>query len=92
MPVLLPGSRGIGFPILPSHRYRVQVTYFNPTDETIAGGGMGSVAGAIIPYRMRDWPAADPREPLCAEDYANVLDSQSMQEHADHPHHEPNTD
>lgn len=73
VPVLLPRRRGIGFPIRPPHRYRVQVTYFNPGDSTIVDGGMGSVAGAIIPYRQGDWPAADPTHPMYVEDYANVI-------------------
>jgi hypothetical protein len=89
VPVLLPRGRGIGFPIRPSHRYRVQVTYFNPTSETIAGGGMGSVAGALIPYSGKDWPAADPTDPLYAEDYANVIVSTQMDEAEGHLHDEP---
>lgn len=73
VPVLRPRGRGIGYPIEPSHRYRVQVTYLNPTGETIVDGGMGSVAGAIIPYEYRAWPAAEPGDPTYAADYANVI-------------------
>ncbi|MDP2471625.1 MAG: hypothetical protein Q8W46_12200 [Candidatus Palauibacterales bacterium] len=73
VPVLRPLGRGIGFPIYPSHRYRVEVTYFNPTGETIVDGGMGSVAGALIPFEYGRWPAADPDDPIYAADYANVI-------------------
>jgi len=73
VPVLRPIGKGIGYPIHPSHRYRVQVTYFNPTGRTIVDGGMGSVAGAIIPYSSATWPAAHPDDPTYAEDYANVI-------------------
>ena len=73
VPVLRPRGRGVGFPILPSHRYRVKVTYFNPTDETIVDGGMGSVAGALIPYDSEAWPESEPTDPIYAADYANVV-------------------
>jgi hypothetical protein len=87
VPVLFPRGRGIGYPIQPSHRYRVQVTYFNPTHDTIVGGGMGSVAGAIIPYHQRDWPAADPQDPMYAEDYAHVITSTRMEMEQDDEGH-----
>lgn len=67
------GGEGIGALIYPSHRYRVTVTYDNPTDETIPDGGMGSVAGGFIP--LEEWPAADPDDPLFQRDYRWVLRS-----------------
>jgi hypothetical protein len=71
-------TRGIGVPISPDHRYRVSVTFFNPTGDTIPDGGMGSVAGGFIPYDHQDWPSADLRDPVYAEDYRNVLMSTQM--------------
>jgi hypothetical protein len=73
VPVLRPLGKGIGYPIHPSHRYRVEVTYFNPTGKTIVDGGMGSVAGAIIPYDPSAWPPAQPDDPMYSEDYLNVI-------------------
>lgn len=78
VPALLHRGHGLGFPIQPSHTYRVSVTYYNPTRDTIRDGGMGSVAGAIIPYDWRAWPRADPGDPIYAEDYRNVLVSNEM--------------
>ncbi|MFQ5689267.1 MAG: hypothetical protein ACE5HQ_03230 [Gemmatimonadota bacterium] len=69
----------LGVPIDPSHVYRVSATYDNPTGKTIPEGGMGSVAGVFIPGNTADWPPADPRDPLYATDYRNVLASTTME-------------
>lgn len=66
------GGDGLGVPIYPDHRYRVTVTYFNPTGRTIPNGGMGSVAGGFLPFEP--WPDADPSHPLFAADYRWVLE------------------
>jgi hypothetical protein len=66
-------GRGIGLLIYPDHVYRVTVEYDNPTGETIADGGMGSIAGAMIP--LGEWPIADPTDPLFIADYEDVLTS-----------------
>jgi len=68
----------IGKRIFPSHTYRVTAEYFNPTQDTIRGGGMGSVAGGFVPDDEDDWPAADPNDPLYRQDYINVLHSLEM--------------
>lgn len=64
---------GLGLPVYPHRRYRVTVTYFNPTGETIRDGGMGAVAGGFIPFQA--WPKANPGDPLYAADYRAVLES-----------------
>lgn len=66
-------GNGLGWPIHPDHRYRVTVTYWNPTGRTIPGGGMGSVAGGFVPFEP--WPDADVDDPLFTADYAAVLES-----------------
>lgn len=79
------GGDGMGLPIYPGYRYRVSVTYFNPTGRTIPGGGMGSVAGGFIPFEP--WPEADPADPLFAADYRWVLEeslTHTMNETGEH--------
>lgn len=76
---------GLGLPIYPHRRYRVTVTYFNPTGQTIRDGGMGSVAGGFIPFQ--DWPKADPSDPLYGADYRAVLESVNHSGHGDHRAH-----
>ncbi len=75
LPVATFLDQGPGLPLDPTHEYRVTATYFNPSDETIVEGGMGSIAGAFIPSDEEAWPAADPADPLYATDYRNVLAS-----------------
>jgi hypothetical protein len=93
VPVQLHLGHGLGFPIQPSHTYRVSVTYFNPTGDTIREGGMGSVAGGFIPYDWRAWPRANPGDPIYAEDFREVLVSNRMggmdPESATHEHEPP---
>jgi len=49
----------LGLHITPEHRYRVTVTYDNPTGRAIPEGGMGTVAGLFIPDRGVAWPHVD---------------------------------
>ncbi|MDE2720961.1 hypothetical protein [Candidatus Palauibacter polyketidifaciens] len=74
IPALLHRGRGVGALVVPEHRYRITVEYRNPFDTVIEDGGMGSIAGALIP--LEDWPAANPREALFAADYDWVVRSQ----------------
>lgn len=92
VPVLRPIGRGVGFPIFPSHRYRVKVTYYNPTGDTIVDGGMGSVAGALIPYDSEAWPEAVPTDPTYAADYANVIVSTGAHGHEEADRPDPGDD
>lgn len=90
VPVLTHGGRGIGRLIYPDHRYRVTVTYWNPTDRTIRDGGMGAIAGGVVP--LEEWPAADPGDPLYRSDYEWVLRSlehgemEAPRGHGEHSH------
>ncbi len=67
------GWTGIGVPIVPSHRYRVTVSYDNPTGHPIPDGGMGVVGGLFVPARGLAWPAADPHDTLYQEDYRHYM-------------------
>lgn len=78
VPVIRYTRRGIGRPIYPDHVYRVTAYYDNPTGAMIPEGGMGSVAGAFVPYADAAWPLADPTEELFAADYADVIVSTDM--------------
>lgn len=63
----------LGLDLYPAHRYRVSVSYYNPTGDTIPDGGMGSVAGVFLPDEP--WPAADPDDVTYRLDYEHVLRS-----------------
>src|SRR5256885_831432 len=55
--------------IVPEHRYRIAVSYDNPTGAPIPDGGMGVVGGLFVPDRGVSWPAADPADSLYQKDY-----------------------
>lgn len=48
-----------GVPVRPEHRYRVEVVYRNPTDDPAPLGGMGVVAGVVLPAADIPWPELD---------------------------------
>ena len=62
----------LGIKIYPTRRYRVTVTYDNPTGQTIPDGGMGLVGGLFVPASA-EWPAADTANPLYALDRQHYL-------------------
>jgi len=68
------------------HTYRLTAIHDNPTGETIVGGGMGTLGGAI--YVNEPWPEVDRH----AEEYAWYLDreansrSAAAREHGGHAH------
>ena len=49
----------LGIHIESTHRYRVTVTYDNPTGRAIPDGGMGAVAGLFVPDGGARWPVVD---------------------------------
>ena len=63
----------LGVHITPEHRYRITVTYDNPTGRVIPDGGMGAVAGLFIPDRGTTWPAVDPADPAYSQDLHDTL-------------------
>jgi len=76
--VLLPVKRfyswhSLGVRIVPSHRYRVSVTYDNPTNHVLVNGGMGAVAGLFIPDRGAQWPAVDTTDAIYREDLVDLF-------------------
>jgi hypothetical protein len=46
----------------PDHAYRVTAAYFNPTGDTIRGGGMGTLGGVFRPDS--GWPRLEKANPL----------------------------
>ncbi len=67
----------LGVHIDPSHRYRITVTYDNPTTHVIPEGGMGSVAGLFIPDRGARWPAVNTADPVYQQDMAELFGTDS---------------
>ena len=67
----------IGLHVLATHRYRLTVVYDNPTGKPIPDGGMGAVAGLIVPDWGTTWPAVDRSDTLYQQDWAATLYSGS---------------
>ncbi len=67
------GWTRLGVHVVPEHRYRVTVSYDNPTGQPIPDGGMGVVGGLFVPDRGVTWPAADPHDTLYHEDYLHYM-------------------
>lgn len=65
--------RTLGKKLYPDHRYRVTVTYHNPTKDTLHAGGMGVVAGVFMPSEATSWPQADTTDPLYVLDRKHYL-------------------
>jgi hypothetical protein len=63
----------LGIHIAPSHRYRITVTYDNPTGHVIPEGGMGSVAGLFIPERGAQWPPVNTADPVYQQDLVELF-------------------
>lgn len=53
------GLTRLGVPVSPDHRYRVTVTYDNPTGAVLPDGGMGVVGGVFVPDDDVAWPQVD---------------------------------
>ena len=53
----------LGIPVRPDHLYRVTAEYNNTSGETIPGGAMGTLGGAVIPDDASKWPAIDRNSP-----------------------------
>jgi hypothetical protein len=76
--LLLPVTRfynwhSLGVRIEPAHRYRVSVTYYNPTGHLLRRGGMGNVAGLFIPDEPARWPAVDTTDAVYRQDLASFF-------------------
>jgi hypothetical protein len=63
----------LGVRIIPSHRYRITVTYDNPTGRLIRRGGMGAVAGLFVPDRGAQWPVVDTTNAVYRQDLEDVF-------------------
>lgn len=67
------GWTRLGVHIVPEHRYRVTVSYDNPTGAPIPDGGMGVVGGLFVPDHGVAWPAADRGDSLYQADYRHYM-------------------
>jgi hypothetical protein len=70
---MLYGWTRLGVHIVPAHRYRIAVSYDNPTGAPIPDGGMGVVGGLFVPDRGVTWPAAQPGDSLYQQDYRHYM-------------------
>lgn len=64
---------GGGIPVRPDHRYRVEVVYHNPTDRSSPLGGMGVVAGVVMPAADASWPRLDRSDQAYCLDLMNHM-------------------
>ena len=64
---------GLGLRITPTHRYRVRVTYDNPTGHVIPNGGMGVVGGLFMPDRTAAWPPTTTSDSLYQQDLRHFM-------------------
>jgi hypothetical protein len=78
----------LGIHIVPKHRYRITVTYDNPTGHVISDGGMGAVGGLFIPDRGTTWPRVDPANAIYQQDFEDTMassdDMEGMEMHGAH--------
>jgi hypothetical protein len=65
----------LGVKLQANHTYRIVVDYTNPTDETIAGGGMGAIGGVAWVSRKTEWPALDKTDADYVADLTNTLEA-----------------
>lgn len=66
------GVSGRGRKLEAGRRYRLVVTYDNPTGRTIPDGGMGEAGIGFTPDDASHWPALDAADPEIARDLANL--------------------
>jgi hypothetical protein len=62
----------LGVPLRTDRVYRITAVYENPTPDTIPGGAMGAIGGAVLP-RGRAWPTPDPSNPLFIRDLDGLI-------------------
>ena len=65
----------LGIHVDATHRYRLTAVYRNPTGRAIRDGGMGAVAGLIVPDRGTVWPPVDTADTLYQADLAATIRS-----------------
>lgn len=76
----------LGRHVTPAHRYRVTVTYDNPTGHVIQDGGMGALAGLFVPDRGARWPGVDVRDTVYLQDLLDSMSPRTMGEMHMHGH------
>jgi hypothetical protein len=62
-----------GLHIRPDHVYRLTGVYMNPTGDTLRGGGMATMGGALQPASNVRWPTPNPAHPIFQRDLAQEL-------------------
>jgi hypothetical protein len=68
----------LGVHIVPSHRYRITVTYENPTGHMLRHGGMGAIGGLFVPERGARWPVVDTTNAIYRQDLQDVFFNEAM--------------
>jgi len=66
------------------HRYRVEVVYENPGDAPSPLGGMGVVAGVVMPAAEAEWPDLERTHPAYREDLTNHVTAPERLKGHDH--------
>lgn len=77
----------LGIHIVPAHRYRMTVTYDNPTPHALPDAGMGAIAGLFIPDRGVAWPQIDTANAIYQQDFTDTVtpvDPSDMVMHGSH--------
>jgi hypothetical protein len=62
---------GLGQVVIPSHRYRVTTSYFNPTSHVIPDGAMAKIGGVFTP--LAPLPPVEVGHPLYQQDLRYIL-------------------
>jgi hypothetical protein len=77
-----------GLPLRSDRVYRMTGVYFNPTGDTIRGGGMATMGGALRPHAGAAWPALDRQHPIYLLDLARELGTAPGGQHVHAGHHD----
>jgi hypothetical protein len=70
------------------HVYRITAYYRNPTSETIAQGGMGTIGGVFVPDADQSWPLIDEHHPEYVADLRGLKAGHGGGAHHGEQHHD----
>jgi hypothetical protein len=75
-----------GLAVRAGERFRLTAIYDNPTGVTVAGAGMATIGGVMVPDDWRRWPALDVTDPVIVADRRRLTD-RGPQGGGHHDHH-----